>query len=233
MTNFGAEIGSRSSRAKYDLKYCSLCDEYFYSKALLHQHMQGSSRHPRCETCKRSYLNMNSLRNHYVYSARHHYCRACDKSFQTASGLRVHMEYHADDSDDEGEGPEGWEDEVARQREEAERANQNEEPIPAEAIEADEKRLTKIQRRAALMNFITRRMRDKATASADQLKKQKLYSFTCPICLGRAKTASSTRCGHLFCAPCIERAVESSGMCPTCRKPAVVAQIRKLDLTVY
>ncbi|RDB19496.1 hypothetical protein Hypma_013604 [Hypsizygus marmoreus] len=209
--------------SQFEMKYCSLCDQYFLTKELLQQHMQSSNRHPRCTTCKRSYLNMNSLRNHYVYSSRHHYCRACDKTFKTAAGLRVHLDqsvYHRDDSDDEGEDEnlnDGWEDEVARLQDESERSHQTEEEISSNKFEED--RLSSATRRMALMNFTTSR----PTVSSS-------LQISCPICLTNPKNASSTRCGHLFCTSCIEHAIEMSGVCPTCRKPAIVAQLRKIDL---
>ncbi|KAF5386865.1 hypothetical protein D9615_002085 [Tricholomella constricta] len=195
---------------KYEIKYCSRCDVYLHSKALLQQHMEASDRHPRCGPCKRSYLNMNSLRNHYVYSSKHHYCRACDKLFKTPSGLRVHLEqsaFHNDDSDDEGDDDglaEGWEDEVARRQDEAERRNQTEEEIAIE--EAEVKQLSSIQRRAAMMNFMARRMRSAAVTTTThtntytpEVVQTPAHSYSCPVCLTCPKTVSATRCGHLFC----------------------------------
>jgi len=43
----------------------------------------------------------------------------------------------------------------------------------------------------------------------------------CPICLGdydKSEELSVTRCGHIFCAECLESSVAASRSCPTCRK---------------
>jgi hypothetical protein len=55
------------SSSAFDVKYCSLCDAYFYSAEMLKAHLQSSSRHPQCTTCKKSFLNNNSLRNVRTY----------------------------------------------------------------------------------------------------------------------------------------------------------------------
>ncbi|KAG5634887.1 hypothetical protein H0H81_000417 [Sphagnurus paluster] len=219
---------------RFDPKYCTLCDAYFSSKALLQRHMESSERHPRCNACQRSFLNKNSLRNHYVISSKHHYCRPCDKLFETRGGLRVHLQqssFHSDDSDDEGEDdrlPTGWEDEEAKRQDEVERRCLTEEPLVVD--DADAKALSSIQRRFKMMKFMERR-RNEAHKPASEPRLSHTYS--CPVCLSCPKTLSATRCGHLFCSPCIERAVETNGVCPSCRKPSVMAHIRKVDLGVY
>jgi len=45
--------------------------------------------------------------------------------------------------------------------------------------------------------------------------------FHCAICLGEpdeTTTLSSTFCGHIFCASCINLAISKTKKCPTCRK---------------
>ncbi|KAL4257821.1 hypothetical protein AB1N83_011249 [Pleurotus pulmonarius] len=56
-------------------------------------------------------------------------------------------------------------------------------------------------------------------------------NYRCPICLDTPKVASATRCGHVFCAPCIKRALLEHETCPSCRKAAVICQLRKIYLT--
>ncbi|KAF8061783.1 hypothetical protein FPV67DRAFT_1452659 [Lyophyllum atratum] len=232
-----------SSFDKFEVKYCSLCDLYFYSKALLYQHMQDSSRHPRCKTCNRSYLNKNSLRNHYVISSKHNYCRPCDKLFAKPSGLRIHLRqsrFHSDDSDDEYEyeseendaDGEAWEDGVARELDAEERRNQTEEEIKEEK---DEGAMSSIERRAKMMEFMARRRRETSIAeTSDKSKDQTVaYSYTCPVCLSCPKSVSALRCGHLFCNSCIVRSIDENNACPSCRKEAVMAHVRKIDLRVY
>jgi len=174
---------------------------------------------------------MNSLRNHYVCSSRHHYCRLCDKSFKTASGFRVHLErsvLHRDDSDDDDDDdddlvddqPDGWEDEVARLEDEAERLRQVEDEIIVD--EEEEKRVSPITRRIGILKLKTRK----------NIPPRRLR-YNCPICLASLNNASATLCGHLFCTPCIEHALDTSGVCPTCRKPVFLSHLRKIDLHVY
>ncbi|KAF9464520.1 hypothetical protein BDZ94DRAFT_1320909 [Collybia nuda] len=217
---------SSPATSDFGQRYCSLCDEYFLTKESLKLHIQATRRHPYCTTCKRRFLNMNSLRNHFVYSSRHHYCRACDKSFKSGSGLRVHLEqsaFHTGDSDDEEdedmERGVGWEDEVARNEDEAARLRQSEEDIAIESEEA-----TTVKRRIGLLNLNRRK-------EVDNLPP--VFRRNCPICLASPSSVSATRCGHIFCTPCIEYVVENTGMCPTCRKPGVMSQVRKIDISVY
>ncbi|CAK1540021.1 unnamed protein product [Leptosia nina] len=42
----------------------------------------------------------------------------------------------------------------------------------------------------------------------------------CPICCERLgkKPVSSTNCGHIFCLPCLEKALRHDSRCPQCRK---------------
>ncbi|KAK3187954.1 hypothetical protein Dsin_027515 [Dipteronia sinensis] len=42
--------------------------------------------------------------------------------------------------------------------------------------------------------------------------------FNCPICISPMKDATTTRCGHIYCKECIEKAIAAQGKCPTCRK---------------
>eukprot|EP00899_Mesostigma_viride_P012116 jgi/Mesvir1/20905/Mv07979-RA.1 len=46
----------------------------------------------------------------------------------------------------------------------------------------------------------------------------KRLEVQCSICLDVIKQMSSTRCGHVFCAPCIGEALSKSKTCPTCRE---------------
>ncbi|KAL6601798.1 hypothetical protein ACP70R_045018 [Stipagrostis hirtigluma subsp. patula] len=42
--------------------------------------------------------------------------------------------------------------------------------------------------------------------------------FTCPVCWNKLEEASTTICGHIFCAECIKQAIKVQKRCPTCRK---------------
>lgn len=56
--------------------------------------------------------------------------------------------------------------------------------------------------------------------------------LVCPICLGNMKnnSMSTTRCGHLFCLPCIEQSLEINPICPSCKKATKLDDIIKIKL---
>ncbi|KAJ7724172.1 hypothetical protein DFH07DRAFT_971286 [Mycena maculata] len=213
-----AVASSSDCSVEYCPKYCSLCDMYFYSTEMLKAHLQSSSRHPKCTACEMSFLNNNSLRNHYVLSVRHHFCRICEKHFKTAAGLRIHLEYSHLDSDSE-DGPstrsEGWEDRLGFEEEAA--LGNGEIPIPREDV-AEE----------ALPAPAVHAAKLRKSAKATGVLKP-----TCPICLSGRKTMCATRCGHVFCSPCITRVLSETWSCPACRQPALASQLRTLNLHVY
>lgn len=59
-----------------------------------------------------------------------------------------------------------------------------------------------------------------------QAKRSKLE---CAICMEEManKEVSSVPCGHMFCSPCIKRAIEDSNRCPSCNTPATVNDLRR------
>ncbi|KAJ6488506.1 hypothetical protein C8R47DRAFT_481536 [Mycena vitilis] len=204
----------------FDVKYCSLCDAYFYSDEMLKAHMKSSSRHPKCTTCERSFLNGNGLRNHYVLSPRHNFCRICERHFKTPAGLRIHLELSHLDSDNEdapSNRPEGWEDKLGLEEEEA--LFGGEIPIPSEDIAAEA--ISGIAARIAVLNL---RKSPKPTG---------LLRLKCPICLSGKKKMCVTRCGHVFCSGCITHALNETKSCPSCRQPALPTHLRNLDLHVF
>ncbi|KAJ7168302.1 hypothetical protein C8R43DRAFT_983893 [Mycena crocata] len=206
------------SSSAFDVKYCSLCDAYFYSDEMLKAHLKSSSRHPKCVTCKKSFLNNNSLRNHYVLSSRHHFCRICEKQLKSAGGLRIHIEFSHLDSDNE-DGPftmaDGWEDQLALEEEAA--LGGGEIPIPQDDAEP----LEDLTRRTQLLNL------------HEKVKSTGVLKPRCPICLSERKQMCATRCGHVFCSGCISHVLDDTKSCPTCRQPAVRSQLRRLDLHVF
>lgn len=44
------------------------------------------------------------------------------------------------------------------------------------------------------------------------------YGIMCPICLEQTKAATSTLCGHIFCADCINQALAINAVCPVCKR---------------
>lgn len=59
-----------------------------------------------------------------------------------------------------------------------------------------------------------------------------LPRLECPVCFENIqdKDISSVVCGHQFCTPCIRQYVEDRGECPSCQKPAVVNDLRRMYL---
>jgi hypothetical protein len=52
----------------------------------------------------------------------------------------------------------------------------------------------------------------------------------CAICLDAYVNATSTRCGHVFCARCIAAAHKHNGKCPTCRKKVDKKSLHRIFL---
>lgn len=43
-------------------------------------------------------------------------------------------------------------------------------------------------------------------------------NFSCPVCMGPLTEETSTKCGHIFCKECINKAIAAQRKCPTCRR---------------
>lgn len=67
--------------------------------------------------------------------------------------------------------------------------------------------------------------------SASQESRPAGVWFSCPLCLEAPKETSATRCGHLFCTPCIRTALSTKKMCPVCRDFTKPSQLRKVYLS--
>lgn len=55
-------------------------------------------------------------------------------------------------------------------------------------------------------------------------------SLECCICFESFTSGSifSIECGHLFCKPCFDKAIERSSLCPTCQSTATSSQLRPI-----
>ncbi|KAL7000803.1 hypothetical protein U1Q18_001953 [Sarracenia purpurea var. burkii] len=54
--------------------------------------------------------------------------------------------------------------------------------------------------------------------------------LSCAICLDTLKEEACTKCGHVFCRPCITMAAVTQGRCPTCRRQIHYRGIRPIHL---
>lgn len=57
--------------------------------------------------------------------------------------------------------------------------------------------------------------------------------FCCPICMDEMKEATSTKCGHVFCKSCIEKALAVQKKCPTCRMKCIAKSIFRIFLPAF
>ncbi|KAF9805685.1 hypothetical protein IEO21_08948 [Rhodonia placenta] len=216
--------------------YCTLCDQYFVSNEARTQHVQFSENHPLCRPCGRRFINKNALRVHLNSSPRHHYCAVCDIEFHTLASLRVHLEFatvHRSDLDDgdfmiDDDVP--WDDDLY------------EDDTPSWIDNVRHRRYPEVTQPAGA-DFNTPPgvqekpddLRGKASHHHDKSSKGELeepvVTFTCSLCLEAPQNTSTTRCGHVFCTPCIHKALKFKRSCPVCRTPAVPTQLRKIYLT--
>ncbi|XP_055299497.1 uncharacterized protein LOC129567040 [Sitodiplosis mosellana] len=60
----------------------------------------------------------------------------------------------------------------------------------------------------------------------------KIRKLECAICFEDfdGQGASFTPCGHLFCSPCIEKVVEREKICPSCRSPVQLNELKRAHL---
>ncbi|XP_034661767.1 E3 ubiquitin-protein ligase RNF4-like [Drosophila subobscura] len=56
--------------------------------------------------------------------------------------------------------------------------------------------------------------------------------YKCPVCLeiARHREPLSTKCGHVFCRQCIEKAIITFQKCPLCQKKCTLAMTRRIFL---
>lgn len=69
--------------------------------------------------------------------------------------------------------------------------------------------------------------------SVNNLKKRRFQvELRCAICLENIfhQRVSSTRCGHLYCTECIEKAIETRNHCPLCNAEIKLCQLQRIHL---
>lgn len=228
---------ARAQHVQYSTNHpkCDKCDRRFANKNSLRNHYVYSPRHHYCAVCEKNFLTAAGLRVHIEYAA-------------------VHRDDSDDDSDDEviDDSSEGWEDELgatAFPEENIPPANSEDEEDPnywtdddAEDFEEErEKYFESNHHRAALAaraaepapaetssDARTGAAKDPECPKSDEARSGVFIS--CPLCLEAPKETSVTKCGHLFCTPCIRTALSGKKMCPVCRDFSVPQQLRKVYL---
>ncbi|XP_034661764.1 E3 ubiquitin-protein ligase RNF4 isoform X2 [Drosophila subobscura] len=78
---------------------------------------------------------------------------------------------------------------------------------------------------------------DSAPSSPKRKRNEKNVSsnedvYKCPVCLDsvRHREPLSTKCGHVFCRPCIETAIRTTHKCPMCNKKLSIRQTTRIYL---
>ncbi|KAJ3996444.1 hypothetical protein F5050DRAFT_1571489 [Lentinula boryana] len=223
--------------------YCVLHDMYFADHEDRNRHVQSSDDHPQCHICDRRFKDHNALRNHWIVAKYHYYCKACDKHFNSAAGLEFHIdEIHVggDDSDDEDDNDEfehyeGWEDDQG--------ADRYPDGVPPEAqahklgVKDDNswEGLDDLdfEDEEDLVDPPELRDDDVAADSGEEVdeddEEHLTHQFKCPMCEKNEFAAiCTTRCGHMFCAPCITGAYNYTEACPICDEAGEISQLRRI-----
>ncbi|KAL6301401.1 hypothetical protein BKA93DRAFT_738757 [Sparassis latifolia] len=218
---------------------CELCHRRFANKNSLRNHWVYSPRHHYCAVCERDFRTAAGLRVHVEYAA-------------------VHRDDSDDDSDDElddvDDSAEGWEDEIGRTAfpEENERADDDISDIDDGYSVGDEywdedDETEFEENRDAYYGFASSASTSEDNSHLELPASEPKHAlrvehplnkpceasvlFNCPLCLEPPKESSATRCGHLFCTPCIIHALSGKKLCPVCRKPASPRQLRRIYLS--
>lgn len=55
-------------------------------------------------------------------------------------------------------------------------------------------------------------------------------TFNCPVCMGPLVEEMTTKCGHIFCKPCIKKSISTQGKCPTCRRKVTMKDTIRIYL---
>ncbi|KAF5356736.1 hypothetical protein D9757_012535 [Collybiopsis confluens] len=235
---------SMSSTVGYS--YCTAHDGYFRNDKERDRHIQESLDHPQCHICDRRFLNLHTLRKHFVIAVGHHYCEECNRHFKSAEGLEYHLgrvhRFSDDDSDDEDEYPpyyqstedddDDWEDEqglevypdgVPSERLAHKRGANDDnswEAWDSYDFEDEEDLKDPV-------------MGENESDEEEEDEENLTNHFECPMCQKQDCVAiCTTRCGHLFCAPCITAALKFTHECPICDAPGEVRNLRRVYVAV-
>ncbi|KIK58284.1 hypothetical protein GYMLUDRAFT_171180 [Collybiopsis luxurians FD-317 M1] len=221
--------------------YCAAHDDYFVNDKEREHHIQRSKDHPQCHICDRRFLNLHTLRKHFVIAVGHHYCEECRRHFKTTEGLEYHLDCvhrSGDDSDDEDDDyppnyqsveDDDWEDERGLEC--------YPDGVPAERLAhkryADDDNSWEawdgfdFEDEEDLADPVTQ---DNEESDEEEEDEENLtHQFVCPMCEeGECAAICATRCGHLFCAPCITAAFKHTHECPICDETGEVSDLRRI-----
>lgn len=220
---------------------CDTCNRRFANKNSLRNHFVYSPRHHYCAVCERDFRTAAGLRAHIEYAAVHRDDSDSDEEldeiddssegWEDEVGERVFPEEnrrgHPDSSDEED--PNYWTDDDTEEFEEEQDRYYGFARAPAAAPQP-----TRPRDVAAHMRQSGETLREEAnTAVSSDTEKPPTSGlfFSCPLCLEAPRETSATKCGHLFCTPCIRMALSNKKMCPVCRDFAVPRQLRKIYLS--
>ncbi|KAJ3771021.1 putative zinc-finger-containing protein [Lentinula raphanica] len=229
--------------------YCVLHDSYFADHEDRQRHIQSSSDHPQCHICDRRFKDNNALRNHWIVAKYHYYCRDCEKHFESPAGLEFHIDeihiggYDSDDSDEEDEYDaepvyyDGWEDDQGIER--------YPDGVPAESEahklgveddnsweDCDDLDFEDEEDLADLPELQDDQSSNDSDCVLDEDDEHLVHQFECPMCeKNECATICTTRCGHIFCAPCITGAFKYTEACPICDESGDVSQLRRIYIS--
>lgn len=89
-------------------------------------------------------------------------------------------------------------------------------------------RKSKKRKRTLLKDILE--LLDEEEPGSETLKELRKRALQCPVCFDTIKTPTSTLCGHVFCAKCIQGWVQKNKRCPTCNKPMQMKHMHPIYL---
>ncbi|GJE86487.1 RING-type domain-containing protein [Phanerochaete sordida] len=237
----GEEARAQHVQVSINHPRCDTCNRRFANKNSLRNHYVYSRRHHYCAVCERDFRTAAGLRAHIEYAAVHRDDSDSDEDiddiddssegWEDVVGGRVFPEENAreypDTSEDE-EDPNYWTDDDTEDFEEERDSYYGFARAPATAPQAHDSH----NAAADTHQPVATSSENGNTESPDTEKAPTSgVFFSCPLCLEAPKESSATRCGHLFCTPCIRTALSNKKMCPVCREFAVPKQLRRIYLS--
>ena len=89
---------------------------------------------------------------------------------------------------------------------------------PEERCSPEQQSVAKVD---AIENYDDASATASASAGAEADGATQIDEDDCPLCLDTVTDGFRTRCGHVFCAPCLAQALLRNDSCPVCRRQAM------------